>query len=116
MAIAEINTLVVEEDRYEHGEAAMKEAKPIPLGAQLIAMEIAMVSLLQMMARMQPAAAQLVAATMLDTASLIPEEHFPGVSEKIEQYVETIEAEMTASNELTASSALSTHKDKTTLQ
>lgn len=94
----------------------MREPKPIPLGAQLIALEIAVVSLLQVMARTQPDAAKLVAATMQDTASLVPEKHFPGVYEKVEQYVEVIEAEMTASSELTPSTALSRRKSKRALQ
>ncbi len=68
--------------------------KPIPLGAQLISLEIALVALLQVMARTEPAAARLAAVAMRDIAGLVPEKHFPGVSEKVQQYVETIEAEM----------------------
>ncbi len=68
--------------------------KPIPLGAQLISLEIALVALLQVMARTEPAAAQRAAVAMRDIAGLVPEKHFPGVSEKVQQYVETIEAEM----------------------
>ena len=78
----------------------MKEERPIPLGAQLIAYEIALVSLLQVMARTQPAAAQLVASAMRDTASLVPKKSFPGVCDKVEQYIEIIEAETIPTNEL----------------
>jgi len=94
----------------------MKEPKPIPLGAQLISLEIALVSLLQVMGRGQPAAAQLVATTMQNIASLVPEKQFPGVCEKVHQYVEVIEAEMTASNELSPATALSQRKSKRALQ
>ena len=94
----------------------MKEPRPIPLGAQLISLEIALVALLQVMARTEPAAAQRVVVTMRDIASLVPEKHFPGVSKKVEQYVETIEAEMTESNALSARSALSPRKRKSVLQ
>lgn len=85
--------------------------KPIPLGAQLTSLEIALVALLQVMARTEPAAAQLATVAMRDIASLVPEQHFPGVSEKVQQYVETIEAEMTESNALSARSALSPRKE-----
>jgi hypothetical protein len=53
---------------------------------------------------------------MQDTAALVPEKHFPGVCEKVEQYVEVIEAEITASSEVTASTALSGRKAKSALQ
>ncbi len=94
----------------------MKEPKPIPLGAQLISLEIALVALLQVMARTEPAAAQRVVVTMRDIASLVPEKHFPGVSKKVEQYVETIEAEMSHRSEFSASNALSLRKRQSALQ
>ncbi len=94
----------------------MKEPKPIPLGAQLISLEIAVVALLQVIGRTQPAAAHIVADTMQNIASLVPEKRFPGVCEKVEQYVEVIEAETTASNELPPAIASARRKTKRALQ
>lgn len=94
----------------------MTEPKPIPLGAQLISLEIAVVALLQVIGRIQPAAAHIVAETMQNVASLVPEKQFPGVCEKVEQYLEVIEAEMAARNELPPAIASAPRKTKRALQ
>jgi len=66
-------------------------AKYENLGATIIAYEIAIVSILDTLAKTMPATAQAVAKEMARNRDRIPGRKFPNVREKIDTYVELIE-------------------------
>ena len=73
----------------------MKRATLDTLGSQFVSNEIAIISLLQALTLAQPAIRQALVDAMRENKSRVPSS-FPGVHERIEQYVELLEKRLSA--------------------
>ena len=68
------------------------------LGNQIVSNEVAIISVLQVLAQFQPDIGQALAAAMRENNSLVPND-FPGARERVEQYVEVIQNRFGQSNQ-----------------
>ena len=64
------------------------------LGNQIVSNEVAIISMLQVLAQAQPALGQALARAMRENHSRVPGD-FPGVRDRVEQYLEVIENRIT---------------------
>jgi len=61
------------------------------LGSQIVSNEVAIISMLQVLAQAQPALGQALARAMRENNSRVPS-GFQGVRDRVEQYLEMIES------------------------